>query len=142
MEFVAGMRLSLMGFEDGGGQGDGEEEDGVGVGKGNARVEEVGRDEVECLIANMIYKVSFELLVFFSLSAFFLPPLLFALYFFFFPYHSFPSHHKHSHRASFQRWKKEANAHTQPQNLMKGYISREHAKVVLSKAGAFPGTGV
>ncbi len=29
-----------------------------------------------------------------------------------------------------------------PQNLMKGYIARERGIVVLSKAGAFPGTGV
>lgn len=28
------------------------------------------------------------------------------------------------------------------QNLMKGYIARERRIVVLSKAGAFPGTGV
>lgn len=28
------------------------------------------------------------------------------------------------------------------QNLMKGYISREHGIVVLSKNGAFPGTGI
>lgn len=28
------------------------------------------------------------------------------------------------------------------QDLMKGYISREHGKIVLSKKGAFPGTGV
>lgn len=28
------------------------------------------------------------------------------------------------------------------QELMKGYISRGHATVVLSKKGAFPGTGV
>ena len=28
------------------------------------------------------------------------------------------------------------------QGLMKGYISREHAMVVLNKKGAFPGTGV
>ena len=27
-------------------------------------------------------------------------------------------------------------------NLMKGYIARERSTVVLSKAGAFPGTGV
>jgi hypothetical protein len=26
--------------------------------------------------------------------------------------------------------------------LMKGYISREHAMVVMNKKGAFPGTGV
>jgi hypothetical protein len=29
-----------------------------------------------------------------------------------------------------------------PQNLMKGYIARERGIVVLSKGGAFPGTGV
>ncbi|KAL2128403.1 hypothetical protein VTI74DRAFT_9222 [Chaetomium olivicolor] len=45
--------------------------------------EKIGNDEVECLLANMIYK-----------------------------------------------------------GLMKGYISRQHAMVVLSKSGAFPGTGV
>lgn len=28
------------------------------------------------------------------------------------------------------------------QNLMKGYISRQHSMVVLNKKGAFPGTGV
>lgn len=28
------------------------------------------------------------------------------------------------------------------QNLMKGYISRERGIVVLSKTGAFPGTGI
>jgi len=28
------------------------------------------------------------------------------------------------------------------QNLMKGYISRAHGIVVLSKTGAFPGTGI
>ena len=28
------------------------------------------------------------------------------------------------------------------QNMMKGYISRAHAMVVLNKKGAFPGTGV
>lgn len=56
MDFVAGMRLSLKGI------GRMHEERRTGVGKEeeeevNARVEEVGRDEVECLIANMIYKV-------------------------------------------------------------------------------------
>ncbi len=29
-----------------------------------------------------------------------------------------------------------------PQNMMKGYIARDRGVVVLSKAGAFPGTGV
>lgn len=29
-----------------------------------------------------------------------------------------------------------------PQDLMKGYISRERGMIVLSKKGAFPGTGV
>ena len=31
---------------------------------------------------------------------------------------------------------------TNTQNLMKGYIARERGIVVLSKGGAFPGTGV
>lgn len=31
---------------------------------------------------------------------------------------------------------------TSKQGLMKGYISREHAMVVLNKKGAFPETGV
>ncbi|KAF2100899.1 COP9 signalosome complex subunit 12 [Rhizodiscina lignyota] len=54
------------------------------VNGGGFGAEEIEQDEVECLLANMIYK-----------------------------------------------------------NLMKGYISREHGKVVLSKGGtAFPGTGV
>lgn len=32
--------------------------------------------------------------------------------------------------------------HVIRQNLMKGYIARERGVVVLSKGGAFPGTGV
>lgn len=87
MEFVAGMRCSLQGFSDGGAGGGGQgEEDGVG----NARVEEVGRDEVECLIANMIYKVS-------ELSR------LRPIFLFLFLLLSFLLGHKHLHRAVFQR---------------------------------------
>ena len=33
-------------------------------------------------------------------------------------------------------------ADTVTQDLMKGYISRDHGVVVLSKKGAFPGTGI
>ncbi|KAK0657289.1 protein CSN12 [Cercophora newfieldiana] len=57
--------------------------------------ETLDNDEVECLLANMIYKVMTHLLTVF--------------------------------------W---------TQNLMKGYIARERGMVVLSKSGAFPGTGI
>ena len=40
------------------------------------------------------------------------------------------------------RFEKEQLANSPSQNLMKGYISREHSIVVLNKKGAFPGTGV
>lgn len=60
-------------------------------------------DEVECIIANLIYKVCDEQR---TLSD---------------PVHA---------RLMLQ------------QNLMKGYIARDRGMVVLSKAGAFPGTGV
>ena len=63
-------------------------------------------DEVECLVANMIYKVRF-------------PPSTSALH--------APTPPSFSPRQ---------------QNLMKGYISRERGIVVLSKNGAFPGTGI
>jgi len=59
IEFVAGMRLSLRGI----GklrEGAVAEDEEMAM---DSRVEEVGRDEVECLIANMIYKVSFGPLV-------------------------------------------------------------------------------
>lgn len=59
-------------------------------------------DEVECLVANMIYKVT-------PFSTTFAPHVL-----------TFVRH----------------------QNLMKGYIARERGIVVLSKNGAFPGTGI
>jgi len=57
-------------------------------------------DEVECLLANQIFKVGTLCLYFLDFSL------------------------------------------TLSQGLMKGYISREHAMVVLNKKGAFPGTGV
>jgi hypothetical protein len=90
-EFVAAMRMSVRGSEGG------DEEERAAA---ERRAEEVDREEVECLIANMIYKVSRDKLLTVSRKL------------------------------------------MRSQNLMKGYISREHAKVVLSKAGAFPGTGV
>ncbi|KAH8813258.1 hypothetical protein F5884DRAFT_856536 [Xylogone sp. PMI_703] len=80
--------------------------------------ETVENDEVECLLANMIYKVSIKFLA--SSSAIF-PVNTVA------PYQA-------RYRADivYRIW----------QNLMKGYIARERGIVVLSKAGAFPGTGV
>jgi hypothetical protein len=107
--------------------------------------ETMDSDEVECLLANMIYKVRYQ---------------------------SFPfSFLLHSHFARFaMRCAVDASRHppypphrgTRPQrgsrtldsrhesnkltmrtqNLMKGYIARERGIVVLSKGGAFPGTGV
>lgn len=53
-DFVAGMRGSLRGRCGAGNAGSDEQEDQIA----ERRAEEVGRDEVECLIANMIYKVS------------------------------------------------------------------------------------
>lgn len=66
----------------------------------------VERDEVECFLANMIYKVS--------------------------------RHHHPSTLPTLQVPTTNGN----PQNYMKGYIARDRGIVVLSKAGAFPGTGV
>lgn len=41
-----------------------------------------------------------------------------------------------------QPWMTQNFADGCTQNLMKGYIARERGIVVLSKGGAFPGTGV
>lgn len=96
VEFVAAVRLSLSGgaLQDG-------HHGAVPTGQPFAP-EEIEKDEVECLIANLVYKVrkpTFNHVIFESII---------------------------NHR----------------QNLMKGYISRTAEKAVLSKAGAFPGTGV
>ena len=89
--------------------------------------EEVEADEVECLIANMIYKVLMS-----QVSSYRFPSsfLFFssALWLFL----SFSARGKERHRADAQ--------HTQ--NLMKGYIARANGIVVLSKTGAFPGTRI
>lgn len=61
-----------------------------------------------------------------------------------------PSHRGHMHGATnhFDKYLTSALVRrmqqllTYRQGLMKGYISREHAMVVLNKKGAFPGTGV
>ena len=83
---------------------------GIRIGEGKTqegKEELIDSDEVECLIAGMVYKVG-------------LAPHGFA---------ALPM--------------KPALLLTRRQNLMKGYISREHQTVVLSKRGdAFPGTGI
>ncbi|KAI9875854.1 MAG: COP9 signalosome (CSN) subunit, partial [Pleopsidium flavum] len=72
-------------------------------------------DEVECLLANMIYKAHF----------------------------AYPRTIPPSSRTVLTYLREETEADDQEQNLMKGYIARERAIVVLSKGGtAFPGTGV
>ena len=90
-DFAAAIRLG-----EAGGSGEGMDIDmDASAGENN--------DEVECLVANMIYKVRSS------------------------PTRRFSSIHVPDIFA---------------QNLMKGYISRERAIVVLSKNGAFPGTGI
>ena len=88
-EFEAGMRLSLHNEK-------GEYQPGPGD------VDMVDRDEVECFLANMIYKVRKII----------------------------PANLGRTRLTSTR------------QNLMKGYIARDRGIVVLSKTGAFPGTGV
>ena len=74
-------------------------------------------DEVECFLANLIYKVSDV--------ACRVPKL--------------PG----KTRETCGCWQRSmANNIYDQQNLMKGYIARERGIVVLSKGGAFPGTGV
>ena len=122
---------------------------GAEVGDGN---EEGGwdGDEVECLIANAIYKVMYNPLLHFFLPA---PVLLRGknLEMAGRPSESgkcvaslgrhpsslpllLPNHTGQTSEAD------RLTTHTQ--NLMKGYIARERGIVVLSKAGAFPGTAV
>lgn len=96
VEFVAAVNLSLTGVavQD--------RQDGVVPAGQPFAPEEIEKDEVECFIANLVYKVRTWM-------------TLYAL----------------------------SDCITNPvQNLMKGYISRTAEKAVLSKAGAFPGTGV
>jgi len=131
----------------------------VGVSEGGGKVE---RDEVECLLANMIYKVC-------SIRPAFLLSSRFSVW---------PECWETSHKdalmlapqaASTFRQHPQASFSPTPsnppprpplpprcsnlsstltiltpplQNLMKGYISRDHGVVVLSKSGAFPGTGI
>ena len=76
----------------------------------------VDLDEIECFLANLIYKVSDVVCQ---------QPKL-------------PG-------TGGDVWIKElplANLVCEHQNLMKGYIARERGIVVVSKGGAFPGTGV
>ena len=83
--------------------------------KNGDRTGTIESDEVECLLANLIYKVGV-----------------------------FVAHSDAPCRGLCRPngWGRSERA-DKLQNLIKGYISRERATVVLSKAGtAFPGTGV
>jgi hypothetical protein len=125
--------------------------------------ETMDEDEVECLLATMIYKVSL-------FSLFSLPPfsiLSFPKSLFFYclgswssrqqlpssdePLSSSPRRHPHwtEDIGPFNPSTPSQPKHTpnesrlkNTQNLMKGYIARGHGMVVLSKGGAFPGTNV
>ena len=82
-------------------------------------------DEVECFLANLIYKVSpIQISMVLHASGISLVATIF-----FTPHFSETADPDQLTHACFQ-------------NLMKGYISRERGTVVLSKGGAFPGTGV
>ncbi|KAM3078219.1 COP9 signalosome (CSN) subunit [Clarireedia jacksonii] len=70
--------------------------------------ETIENDEVECLLANMIYKVGQS------------------------PSTASTGQQNFAMNSDVNSW----------QSLMKGYIARERGIVVLSKGGAFPGTGV
>ena len=86
------------------------------VGSKPGQAARVDLDEIECFLANLIYKVS---------DVVYWEPKL-------------PG-------AGGDVWIKEsplANLTYEQQNLMKGYIARERGIVVVSKGGAFPGTGV
>jgi COP9 signalosome complex subunit 12 len=76
----------------------------------------VDLDEVECFLANLIYKVSNGCVGSLTYQA-------------------------HVGNVGIQKLSL-ANSVGDHQNLMKGYIARERGIVVLSKGGAFPGTGV
>jgi hypothetical protein len=76
----------------------------------------VDLDEVECFLANLIYKVS---------GVVCWEPNL-------------PGTYRNVGIKALSL----ANIDCDQQNLMKGYIARERGIVVLSKGGAFPGTGV
>jgi len=90
---------------------------GVAISIGGKEVME--NDEVECLLANMIYKVSRPSCCLSGISG---------------SLESSTIGHGPSYDSS--------NKANGVQNLMKGYIARDRGIVVLSKGGAFPGTGV
>jgi COP9 signalosome complex subunit 12 len=87
----------------------------------------IDSDEVECLIANMIYKVSQKQ----NHNLHALPIFLILL-----------QTSKLPASPSFSGTSWPCVADMQHQNLMKGYIAHERGIVVLSKSGAFPGTNV
>jgi hypothetical protein len=97
-------------------------------------------DEVECLLANMIYKVRFKCPLCSNFDQIFLFATRCAVA---------ASRHPlirptEAPQARLPNPNHDSNEEQAdgPQNLMKGYIARERGIVVLSKGGAFPGTGV
>lgn len=96
------------------------------AGEGNNQILE--DEEVECMLANMIYKVSDPAAAFWFRHRGTSPHRFI-----------FDSHTSCRLRAWLSHFISIANT---LQGLMKGYISREHSMVVLNKKGAFPGTGV
>lgn len=110
---------------------------GAEVGDGNGEGG-VDGDEVECLIANCIYKASHvslsslprEYLSLNDASLYWERRCL-----------AWQAAVRHIHLLQFSTHTS-ALADNTPQNFMKGYIARDRGLVVLSKTGAFPGTGV
>lgn len=103
--------------------------------------EKVDNDEVECLLANMIYKVSpFPRI---SKSVYCLPSCLVRRQDVCLGRQGSNSQCKHPRLCILVTL---VMTHLLialfVQGLIKGYISRQHGIVVLSKTGAFPGTGV
>lgn len=91
---------------------------------------EVEREEVECFLANMIFKVSL-----YSCSRLHVRETNTSIWKLHFIALGRSYHALGIHVPRFMLI-------CAIQNLIKGYISREAATVVLSKTGAFPGTGV
>ncbi|KAK3394437.1 protein CSN12 [Podospora didyma] len=103
-------------------------------------------DEVECLIANMIYKASKLYTARSRAPGSVYAQLVIALQTNGIQESSFQSCLASSILASLWRWRclglQGSTWTTRPLGLMKGYIARERGIVVLSKSGAFPGTGI
>lgn len=117
--------------------------------------ESLENDEVECLVANMIYKVCTP----HCLSTVFLcdipssihvmhtqPPKRTCTFRLGITSHvcNLPPSTLHLQPSPLSHHQSKSRQTNIPpfQNLIKGYISRAHGMVVLSKTGAFPGTGI